>query len=187
MALIYLNPVSAHSFNVGLLASPSAEWTRAARQGFLLAAREQDAHAFEESDGHIGGLDVYLVDLGDLDDAVASKKLAESEPLFAVGLPPGRPGIEALDAHGVILVDPVRARFWQAAVDAPTGIRTLDGAGFHDRFVDTYGYRPGVPALHGYLAARIIAAVIRQSTEDSRASPQSLRAAVERVLRSPGL
>ncbi len=187
VALIYLNPVSAHSFNVGLIGSLTAEWTQSARRGFLLATREQDAHAFEESDGHLGGLDVYLVELGDLDDSVAAQRLTESKPLFAVGPTPSRSGAALLDARGVILVDPARAGYWRAAVAAPTDLRTLDGAGFYDRFVAAYGYRPDVAALHGYLAARIVAAIIRQSTSASRADPERLRAALDRVLQGPAL
>ena len=187
LALIYLNPASSHSFNVGLIGTPSVEWTRATRQGFLLATRERDAHAFEESDGHLGGLDVYLLDLGDLADATAAQRLVESEPLFAVGPAPNQAGAALLDAHGVVLVDPTRAGFWQAVVDDPTEVRTLDGAGFYDRFIKAHGRRPDVPALHGYLAARIIAAVIRQSTPGLRADPQRLRDSVARIMQGPGL
>lgn len=184
---IYLNSVAAHSFNVGLIEYSSAEWTRSARNGFLLATREQDAHAFEESDGHLGGLDVYLIDLGSLDDAGASQRLAESEALFAVGFAPSQAGDALLDDHGVVLVDPARANYWQAAVDTPTKLRTLDGAGFYDRFIATYGDRPDIPALHAYLAARVVAAVIRQSTPALRANPERLRAAVARKLQGPEL
>lgn len=187
LALIYLNSVSAHSFNVGLIESVSPEWTRSARHGFLLATREQDSHAFEESDGHLGGLDVYLIDLGSLDDAGASQRLAESDALFAVGLAPSQSGVGLLDDHGVVLVDPARANYWQAVVDTPTKLRTLDGAGFYDRFIATYGDRPDIPALHGYLAARVVAAVIRQSTPALRANPERLRAAVARKLQGPEL
>jgi hypothetical protein len=53
----------AHSFNVGLviaLSEQSDANIRQARDGFLLATRERDSHPDEESDGHLGGLDVYL-------------------------------------------------------------------------------------------------------------------------------
>ena len=59
----------AHSFNVAMviaLAEPSIADAAQVRNGFLLSTRERDSHPDEESDGHLGGLDVYLytVDLG---------------------------------------------------------------------------------------------------------------------------
>ena len=47
-----------HSFNVALVV-PAGERVQA-MQAFLLASGERDRHANEESDGHLGGLDVYV-------------------------------------------------------------------------------------------------------------------------------
>ena len=54
---------SAHSFQAGLLfpySGPSAKAGRQVLDGFMLATKERDAHPDTESDGHLGGLDVYL-------------------------------------------------------------------------------------------------------------------------------
>ena len=55
--------VSAHSFKVALVASvsgPKAGPGKHARDGFMLATTERDSHPDQESDGHLGGLDVYV-------------------------------------------------------------------------------------------------------------------------------
>jgi hypothetical protein len=56
-------PARAHSFNLGFvttLTGPHASRGKQALDGFLLATGERDAHPGEESDGHLGGLDVYV-------------------------------------------------------------------------------------------------------------------------------
>lgn len=50
----------AHSFNMVLLAPEDAGLRDAMRQAFLIASAERDSHIGQESDGHLGGLDVYL-------------------------------------------------------------------------------------------------------------------------------
>ncbi len=60
---VAMGSAQAHSFQVAILQSPEVANTRAARHfvdGFMLATTEQDAHANQESDGHLGGLDVYV-------------------------------------------------------------------------------------------------------------------------------
>ena len=55
--------VSAHSFKVALVASvsgPKAGPGKHARDGFMLATTQRDSHPDQESDGHLGGLDVYV-------------------------------------------------------------------------------------------------------------------------------
>ena len=57
------NPALAHSFNVTLvipLSGDAAVRGRQFRQGFMLATAERDSHPDQESDGHLGGLDVYV-------------------------------------------------------------------------------------------------------------------------------
>ena len=61
--LVSANQLAAHSFNVALLASvsgPMAGPGKNARDGFMLATTERDSHPDQESDGHLGGLDVYV-------------------------------------------------------------------------------------------------------------------------------
>ena len=54
---------NAHEFVVALRAAGAEREPVLvdALRGFLLATTEQDAHANEESNGHLGGLDVYIV------------------------------------------------------------------------------------------------------------------------------
>ncbi len=70
-SVIFLQPkpAAAHRFNVAFVApasGPMALPGKQARDGFMLATTERDAHPAQESDGHLGGLDVYvkLVDPG---------------------------------------------------------------------------------------------------------------------------
>ncbi len=93
LAALPAAPAGAHRFNVGLLvplSGPSAFAGRQMRDGFLLATRERDGHPDEESDGHLGGLDVYLLAVdhgGDPARAVAGAAalLARGDVDFVVG------------------------------------------------------------------------------------------------------
>ncbi|HSG95807.1 MAG TPA: hypothetical protein VLA28_09815, partial [Afifellaceae bacterium] len=73
--LLTMGAAYAHSFNVALLvgsSGPAAGEDEQVRDGFLLATRERDSHPDEESDGHLGGLDVYLLMVEDRGDPVAN-------------------------------------------------------------------------------------------------------------------
>jgi ABC-type branched-subunit amino acid transport system substrate-binding protein len=62
-AAIFLNPALADRFYVALvlpLSGSTAENGDEIRKGFLLATTQRDAHADEESDGHLGNLDSYV-------------------------------------------------------------------------------------------------------------------------------
>ena len=64
-AALFYSPsrAAAHSFRAGLLLPLSGPSTGAGKQildGFMLATKERDAHPDTESDGHLGGLDVYI-------------------------------------------------------------------------------------------------------------------------------
>ena len=61
LSILAATPTLAHSFDVDIVFPQSA--TAAARDNFVRefrrASAERDSHAGEESDGHLGGLDVY--------------------------------------------------------------------------------------------------------------------------------
>ena len=62
-AAIVLNPALADRFYVALvlpLSGPAAVNGDEIRKGFLLATTQRDAHADEESNGHLGNLDSYV-------------------------------------------------------------------------------------------------------------------------------
>jgi ABC-type branched-subunit amino acid transport system substrate-binding protein len=147
---------AAHSFNVGLIIAPieaAGTDARQVRDGFVLATRERDSHPDEESDGHLGGLDVYLypVDLRRESLAGVRELLQRHQiDILAVIGPDGtvadiRPLLEGSQA---VLLPPGRLR------SPPT-------RAFADAFAAAFGYPPSLPAAEGYNAARRIDAAVR--------------------------
>jgi len=65
----------AHRFNVALIA-PASGWNSPIGQTifkrFMVGTTERDGHADEESDGHLGGLDVYVT-LADQNQNIITK------------------------------------------------------------------------------------------------------------------
>jgi hypothetical protein len=146
----------AHGFNVGLviaLAGPSDVDARQVRDGFLLATRERDSHPDEESDGHLGGLDVCLfpVDLNRESPAGVRALLTREQIdiLAIVGANDAVEEIEPLVAGSqTVLLTPGRPR------RAPT-------QNFANAFRTAFGYAAATPAAEGYNAARRIDAAVR--------------------------
>lgn len=144
----------AHSFNVVMVVPDDlAQGVRDdMAAAFLVASEEQDGHANEESDGHLGGLDVYIT-------------------LAAVG---DRARIDAADPDILALPLAGEARSGDAvilrAIDAgsPKAAGFLNraaGAGFSpfaDRFATRTGRTPGTEATAAYLAARHIDLAVRE-------------------------
>jgi len=164
---IGVGSVQAHGFNLGFLtplSGPDSHLGREAVNGFLLATRERDGHAFEESDGHLGGLDsfVIVIDTGRSVEAIRSHldTLQKGEGivfLTGVSVP------EILSATGVkldeaqtVLVDPVNTAIYPAAMSASESLVTMDGVPFPTAFREAYGHEPGPYAIRGYIAARLI-------------------------------
>ncbi len=156
--------VHAHSFTAGLvLAGPSGA-AAAARDGFLRATRERDAHAGMESDGHLGGLDVYLRAKAVADGRAAAlgalRSLVAEGEVDLIGVIGSRAAIEAAaaasEASGVALV---------AAIPAKTG-SALEDAAFVAAFMADFGYPPSPEAAAGYAVARLMDAVVRATNGD---------------------
>ncbi len=163
--------VRAHSFDVGFMAplsGPNAHQGRQALDGFLLATRERDGHALEESDGHLGGLDSYVIridssrgaeavrgqldELFDGDGIVFLTGVSVPDTLSAAGVMP--------DNHQSILVDPVDSAVYRSAACALESLVTMDDMPFTAAFREIYGYEPDIYAIGGYVAARFIAAAV---------------------------
>ena len=185
LAGLCVNTVFAHSFNVVLVAPFNESTGQAMLDGFLLATREQDSHEFEESDGHLGGLDSYVFRV---DSFVGAGQLEvvirESVPLFAVGdVGPGKTR-QLLAQHQVVLVDPVASKSWASTLANLDRLTLINGDPLLIAFEQAYGYIPGPEALRGYFAARIIATVVRNSSEDLRSNAPRLRLAVEQALQT---
>ena len=182
------NNARSHDFSLLLLAPFSQQQGQSELQGFLLATREQDGHEDETSDGHLGGLDSHIVrlDSSQGDDALLDgleERINDSKPLFASGSLEGRSSRKILENSRVVLVEPQKAAFWNSQSGQPGQIRLINGDSFARAYRDNYATEADIYAIRGYLSARIIASVIRQSNEDQRANPAWLKQAVSQSLR----
>ncbi len=175
---------TAHSFKVGFIApfsGPSAAAGAAQRDGFLVATRERDSHPDEASDGHLGGLDVYLlpVDSG----AGAGAVLGEVAALIE------RQRIEIVTGD---LAPDLRATVLEAIAGTPAVFVDMasapppsDGTGgtgkpvFAATFEADTGTAPSAEAFKGYRAALVIDHAVRSLGGDF-----SDRAAVLAALRA---
>lgn len=172
-------PAGAHGFRVGFIApvsGPEARVGASARDGFMLAARERDGHADEESDGHLGGLDVYLliVDAGKGPESVRAsirELVAGREIEFLTGIfPPG-------------LAESIRSRivgglpyFVDTVGNSAANAATMDGEPFAAAFAATFGRAPDRAAFRGYGAARAIDRAVRAVAGDFSRRKTILRA-----------
>lgn len=151
---------AAHSFNVGVLLPADKTAEAQAIDGFMFAARERDGHPDEESDGHLGGLDVYIlrVDAAAGTDTVLAtldRLVAESDIRFITGIAPA----ELRQAISERYAGPLPAvAFGVAQQDATT----MDGAPFAPAFAARFGAAPTDAALQAYAGARFIDRVVRR-------------------------
>lgn len=152
-----LSHAEAHSFNTVLIVSPDTDPAaeRGIVQSFLLASEETDQHADQTSDGHLGGLDVYLTVVRGPDwDAVAA-----ADPQFIV-ISPGTdvtaaPGtVSAVLVHPVPIGDP-RA---QGVLSLPADTALPP---FSERFRARTGRLPAMQEQATYIAARRIDLAVR--------------------------
>lgn len=161
------NPAFAHSFNL-LMVLPEAVHTDA-KQAFLLASEEQDRHALEESDGHLGGLDVYITFAiqTDIDAMSATVPDIIALPLAGVTLPAmvQTPFLPPIDPQSP------RARNILARASNPAL------PPFEQRFSSATGRPPGPVAKAIYVSARIISEAVRTTNgvEDLRALQKNLK------------
>jgi len=189
-----LGSVWAHSFNLGFVAPLSgsrADSGQQALDGFMLATTEQDAHAFEESDGHLGGLDCYVIKI---DSAVDEKTtidridslLRNEEPIFIAGV--FSPEIadqisDLLKNSEAILVNPINSAMWQRALKTPENLTTMSDGSFNEKFKAAFGYAPTTDVRKGYIAARLIASTVRSLPESQLEQRESLARALSRFQR----
>ncbi|MCZ6469759.1 MAG: hypothetical protein O6649_00195 [Gammaproteobacteria bacterium] len=187
VSCVCFSPAWGHSFNIVFIAPISEPAGQSALEGFLFATREQDSHAFEESDGHLGGLDsfVFRIDSELKPGPLHSKVEAiirENEPLFAAGFIAGTKIESVLEKNAVTVVDPIAVGLWPSLISSPEKIHTMDGGDFLDVFRQRHGRPPDLNTIRGYLAARVIARVVRKSDSRQRSDPGKLAAAVSMEL-----
>jgi hypothetical protein len=182
--LLSVGLAKAHSFNVALLVGQSGAAARDGdqiRDGFLLATKERDSHPDEESDGHLGGLDVYLFVAEVGDGAMAGVRALLQQTTIDimaviapdVSIETVRPLTAGLQT---VLLAPGQTPF-PASAPANTAGQTPAVRSFFDAFRAEYGYLPSPSAAQGYNAARRIDAAVRAQggVSDQEALRQTLR------------
>lgn len=173
LALLTL-PVTAwaHAFSVVLIV-PAGEPQIAQdmERAFLLAADERDQHPDNHADGHLGGLDVYLVVMENAD----AEAIATAAPEIV---------IDALASPGA--AHQGEERLWISGGDLERldrermlGSADPDLPAFSGRFESATGRIPSPQAEAAYLAARLIDLIVRPL--DDASDPLALRRAIDRL------
>ena len=149
---------NAHSFNVTLIA-PAGDQA-VAMQAFLLASGERDGHAAEESDGHLGGLDVYVSVVENGGDFVSlANEVMATEPDIVVTLGALAQNSNFSDQFsdpGLWLL-PLRA----VSPKAEQEFLQSGPVPFADRFLEQTGKAADTIAILTYVAARLIDLSVR--------------------------
>ncbi|MEE8434721.1 MAG: hypothetical protein V3S64_08035 [bacterium] len=181
--LLFPGGALAHDFKVGFLVPLSGMDAAAGKEavnGFKLAASERDGHPDEEADGHLGGLDVYLL-LVDTNGGRA-KALTRIRTLIQT------PGLHFLSGRIPIKwMGDIRKMLQQG----PTILiesgrlsvrenRTLDGIVLAQAYARKFGSQPGPSARLGYSLARLLDRVVR-ITGDDASNPARVLAALARA------
>lgn len=170
---LFAAPLWAHSFDTMLVVPAGADDNVRADMAvaFLIATEETDGHPNAESDGHLGGLDVYLTVLG-AEDVGAT---AAAPEFIAAPVAPPDAGVPL--RTGAVMVGPMAAD--DARATEYLG-RAADPAlpPFAERFAARTGRRPGPEAVASYIAARRIGAAVRAAGDAS--DPNALRAFIAR-------
>ena len=176
-------PVSlagAHGFNVALvvpLSGPLATEGSQIRDGFMLATKERDSHANEESDGHLGGLDVYvrLIDDQKMNPAEikAVTERQMTDIVAAIGSPESVAAAESLNLDAQIVVLTPGETPFPISSQSASNDQSAAVASFIDSFQKEYGYAPAQSAAQGYNAARRIEVAVRdQGSVDNKEALQ---------------
>ena len=156
-----IDPARAHRFNVALVVPASNAGPAQGRQildGFMLATAERDSHPDQVSDGHLGGLDVYVTVIdGTADrtkDIIDIVTRADIDIVAAFGSEPTLTLVgKLLDGAKVALLLPGQSPFSRPDLPAV--------AAFIAAYQARYGARPSRQAAQGYNAARRIDLAVR--------------------------
>ena len=179
-----MDPALAHRFDVALVITPSSAAStqgREIRDGFMLATTERDSHAGQESDGHLGGLDVYVTVINVRGDVTADigriVTQGKIDIVAAFGPDEILSRIQRLLAGAkVTLLLPGETSFSKPHLPA--------AAAFVSAFERNYGNTPSPQAAQGYNAARRIDAAVRsQGGVDDMAALRRIFSETERDFR----
>ncbi len=166
-----INPALAHRLNVALvipLSKAASVQGRQIRKGFMLATTERDGHPDQGSDGHLGGLDVYVAVIDERGDVAADigriATQGEVDIVAAFGSEKTLSLIrKLLDGKKVALLLPGLSPFSKSDLPAV--------AAFISAYERAYGSKPSSRAAQGYNAARRIDVAVRaQGGVDDTAS-----------------
>ena len=177
-------PASAHSFNVALIAPLSGQQkqqSEAIHRGFMLATGERDSHPDEVSDGHLGGMDVYvhLLDSNNLDvvglgSVINAKNIDIIMPFTSMEMSVDL--AQSIDGEARALMKSVSAPYENSQyLNAANRSEAVQK--FVNSFVQKYGNQPGKWEALGYHTARRIDAAIRpvDSVDDKDELARSLK------------
>ncbi len=166
-----VSPALTHSFKVVLVVPSSGSQFEAAKQireGFMVATAERDSHPDQESDGHLGGLDVYVTIVDESGDVPTKleQAITEHEPDIIVAFnSQDRPFLfnEIVRRQNVPFL--VSNRSPDLASGRPSIVR------FSSAYTERFGGTPSSYALSGYVAARRIDVAVRAQggVEDKKA------------------
>lgn len=159
-----------HEFGVALIISTEKEQGKQFLEGFLLATAERDSHPNEESDGHLGGLDVYvtIIDPTGMNTETGKQKLIDLLKDESIS-------IIVTDEAGSIPV-----AFMREIANYPVAIlnrgkmqfankQNSGVVAFYENFEKRYAKSPSPDAARGYNAARRIDFAVRplDSTDET--------------------
>jgi hypothetical protein len=147
----------AHSFSLAVVAGGehAATQLNSAVKGILLATKERDGHADETSDGHLGGLDVFIVPLPTqaAETIQGLKRTSQTSIDIVVMIGP-----EAGADQAAVQLNPQAIVIRPGTINTnPTEASTM----FANRFETAYGSVPDQWATEGYNAARRIDLAVR--------------------------
>jgi hypothetical protein len=147
---------SAHSFNTSMLVPASATNEPQLDElmlAFLLASEERDSHPDETSNGHLGGLDVYITITSSPAQISAASPDIIATPLAGITMP-DIPGTAFLTAPDMTSDTAITMLATPADPSLPP---------FAQRFKAATGHAPGPEARAIYVSARLIGRAVRKA------------------------
>ena len=183
LQVVLVQLAQAHEFVVAISANGTESdliLTDAVR-GFLLATTERDAHPDETSNGHLGGLDVYIIpQTANVGARFPSLKDAPSDlPDIILVIGAADPDDVALDLSRKESVTMISGTL--LSTNLWSGTATTDSTSFAARYTSTYQQPASKWAADGYNAARRIDDAVRLlgQVDDRAALERTLAASAD--------
>lgn len=147
---------AAHEFTVAIRADNADELASAIR-GMRLAATERDGHANETSDGHLGGLDLFILPRpAGVDHGINwLMRPGDGVPAITVLMDAAAELVESNAAQGIVIGT------GQLSTDNAWDNAARASSSFSARYEAAYGEAPDLSAARAYNAARRIDQAVR--------------------------